>query len=300
MSKLKKYLLDEYQLNNLKYPTIALLSQLKTVNESTDLRENANKNDNPVDMQICDRCGEKYNVLVETVNMTECVHHSGKLFIRRNGELREKVYSCCSKIYNETSNTCEDLLGCTKSPHVFKEDDHNLLHKRIPFTALSSEMNEGHYRLVAIDCEMSYTTQGLELTRVTVLNSNGDTLIDELVKPNNPIVDLNTKFSGITSLESAKHTLDTIKLKLSEMINSETILVGHGLENDLNALRICHDRVIDTSVCFPHPRGLPYKYSLKRLASGVLGKEIQTGCHDSKEDAATCLELLQFKITNVF
>ena len=37
-------------------------------------------------------------------------------------------------------------------------------------------------------------------------------------------------------------------------------IAGHGLENDLRHLKLIHDRVIDTSLVFPHFYGLPYRY----------------------------------------
>ena len=37
------------------------------------------------------------------------------------------------------------------------------------------------------------------------------------------------------------------------------LFIGHGLENDLRALKILHSRVIDTSLVFPHFYGLPYR-----------------------------------------
>jgi hypothetical protein len=40
--------------------------------------------------------------------------------------------------------------------------------------------------------------------------------------------------------------------------------LGHGLENDLRALKILHSRVIDTSLVFPHFYGLPYRKMLWR------------------------------------
>lgn len=40
---------------------------------------------------------------------------------------------------------------------------------------------------------MSYTTQGLELTRVTVINDDCKTIYETLVKPDNPIIDYNTR-----------------------------------------------------------------------------------------------------------
>lgn len=63
-------------------------------------------------------------------------------------------------------------------------------------------------------------------------------MIDELVRPHNPVIDLNTRFSGIESLEGATHTLESIHSALCKLIGSDTIIIGHGLENDLNALRV--------------------------------------------------------------
>ena len=127
-------------------------------------------------------------------------------------------------------------------------------------------------------------------------------MLDELVRPHNPIVDLNTRWSGIKSLETATETLESIKQRISKLCSNDTILVGHGLENDLNVLRICHSKIIDTAAVFPHPNGLPYKYGLWKLARDHLGKIIQDSHHghDSLEDAQICMELLHHKTTTKF
>ncbi|KAG7246568.1 hypothetical protein CRUP_008936, partial [Coryphaenoides rupestris] len=44
----------------------------------------------------------------------------------------------------------------------------------------------------ALDCETCYTTSGLELSRVTVVNSGLHVVYDTFVKPDNDVVDLNT------------------------------------------------------------------------------------------------------------
>lgn len=79
------------------------------------------------------------------------------------------------------------------------------------------------------------------------------------------------------------------------------VLLGHSLESDLNALKICHPRCIDTAVIFHHPRGRPLKPGLAWLTKKWCGREIQNrgeGGHDPEEDARACLDLLRKKVEN--
>ena len=48
-------------------------------------------------------------------------------------------------------------------------------------------------RVYAMDCEMCYTTAGLQLTRVTVVDPDMATVFESIVKPSHPIVDYNTR-----------------------------------------------------------------------------------------------------------
>lgn len=93
--------------------------------------------------------------------------------------------------------------------------------------------------------------------------------------------------------------LSDIQKKLLDILHPRTILIGHSLNSDLNALKITHPFIIDTSIIYPHPRGPPLKSSLKWLAQRYLNREIQKGHgtagHDSIEDAKTCLDLVKQK-----
>jgi hypothetical protein len=55
---------------------------------------------------------------------------------------------------------------------------------------------------------------------------------------------------------------------LETFINKDTILIGHSLENDLHAMKLIHENVIDTSVLFARKNGS--KLKLKTLAFQLL------------------------------
>jgi len=91
-----------------------------------------------------------------------------------------------------------------------------------------------------MDCEMCYTSEGGEVTRITIVSSDLRIVYNTLVKPENPVVDYNTRFSGITErdLKHVTTTLKDVQAFLLNLLSSKTILIGHALGSDLRALRV--------------------------------------------------------------
>lgn len=158
-------------------------------------------------------------------------------------------------------------------------------------------------KILALDCEMCKTKNGPELTRITLINWDSQIVYDELVKPDSPIVDYLTQYSGITEerLSNITTKITDVHKALLELIDKDTIIVGHSLEWDFRSLKFAHPYIIDTSFIFQHTRGPPYKPGLKWLAHKWLKREIQKNDvlgHDSIEDALTCIDLLKLKLKN--
>lgn len=155
------------------------------------------------------------------------------------------------------------------------------------------------FPMFAVDCEMVETSKGLELARVSIVNESLECIYDTLVKPDLPVLDYKTKFSGINeeTLAPVTTSLRDVHQKLSMILPSRCILLGHSLENDLHALRLSHPHVIDTSCLFTPYASPRSKPSLRLIARKLLSKDIQseTSGHCSIEDASTCMKLVQKK-----
>uniref|UniRef100_A0A8C6RSP2 REX1, RNA exonuclease 1 n=1 Tax=Nannospalax galili TaxID=1026970 RepID=A0A8C6RSP2_NANGA len=243
--------------------------------------------------RICCRCGTEYLVSSSgrCVRNEECYYHWGRLRRNRVAGGWETQYMCCSAAVG--------AVGCqVAKQHVQDGRKENLegfvrtFEKEIPDNA--------HAGVFALDCEMSYTTYGLELTRVTVVDTDMQVVYDTFVKPDNEVVDYNTRFSGVTEadLVDTSITLRDVQAVLLSMFSADTILIGHSLESDLLALKVIHSTVVDTSVLFPHRLGLPYKRSLRNLMADYLRQIIQDNVdgHSSSEDASACMHLVTWKI----
>ncbi|KOX77476.1 Putative RNA exonuclease NEF-sp [Melipona quadrifasciata] len=157
--------------------------------------------------------------------------------------------------------------------------------------------------MIGLDCEMCKTTTGeLELTRISLVDESMKIIYDSLVKPDNPITDYLTRFSGITKemLEGITTTLSDVQQTLRKLLPPDAILVGQSLNSDLHTLKMMHPYIIDTSVIFNITGDRYRKTKLRTLVRKFLGERIQenTSGHCSTEDSQASMKLVQLKLAN--
>jgi len=134
------------------------------------------------------------------------------------------------------------------------------------------------FHVYGIDCEMCYPQQGLEATKVTLIDMYGNNVYQTYIKPETEIIDYNSEYSDIyeSTLEGVQITLPEVQNILKNFIHSNNVLVGHDLDNDLTAFRSSHPTCVNTSILFPHV--IPSLHSsLKYLASQFFSREVQCG-----------------------
>ncbi|XP_052753298.1 exonuclease GOR-like [Galleria mellonella] len=246
-------------------------------------RSDSEEETDAVDVHLCVRCNNVYEVTREGdyLKKESCMYHWGRLMGDR--------YTCCEAVFG--------TRGCTLACfHVWSGTRPGM---NGPF--------EGYVRarsprggVYALDTEMCYTTAGLELTSIAVIAPDGRLVYKAYVKPESPVVDHNTRFSGIRprDLGRATKTLRDVQNDILGFVGTDTILIGHALDNDLRALKLLHSAVLDTCVLYPHAKGFPLKRSLRDLSKEFLGRIIQHDIagHSPLEDARAAMDLVLLKV----
>ncbi|XP_015599559.1 RNA exonuclease 4 [Cephus cinctus] len=149
---------------------------------------------------------------------------------------------------------------------------------------------------IAMDCEMVGIGDGTEsmIARVSIVNRHGVCLYDKYVKPRERIKDYRTEVSGIRPHHLATgEEFAVVQKEVSEILKGK-ILIGHAIKNDLDVLYLSHPKrsLRDTSKYKPFRKvSMGNTPSLKKLALELLGIEIQTGEHNSVEDARAAMQL---------
>ena len=159
-------------------------------------------------------------------------------------------------------------------------------------------------RYLGLDCEMVGVGPGGRksvLARATIVDWDGNVVYDKFVRPHERVTDFRTFVSGV----KAKHLKDSRALRPEDCqaevrrFVSGKILVGHALQNDLKVLRLTHPQAQtrDTAFYRPYMRssgpngGKLRPQKLKTLCMEQIGMEIQSGQHDSGEDARAAMFL---------
>ncbi|KAG0230462.1 3'-5' exonuclease [Actinomortierella wolfii] len=152
-------------------------------------------------------------------------------------------------------------------------------------------------KYIGIDCEMVGVGPDGEqsaLARVSLVNFYGVTILDLFVRPLERVTDFRTAVSGITP----RHLATAVEFKEAQKkvadIIKDKVLVGHAIQNDLQALLLDHPQrlIRDTSKYKPfrvYAKGRTP--GLKKLAQEILGIKIQQGQHSSVEDARVTMLL---------
>ncbi|CED82537.1 pab-dependent poly-specific ribonuclease subunit pan2 [Phaffia rhodozyma] len=143
----------------------------------------------------------------------------------------------------------------------------------------------------------------LSLARVSCLRGSGSQeevpFIDDHIHTSEPVVDYLTDFSGIHPGDLdpplSEHTLVPLKVaykKLRLLVDLGCIFIGHGLKKDFRIINIFvpPSQVLDTVDLYSSPQR-QRKVSLRFLTWFLLKNDIQTGEHDSIEDARAALQL---------
>lgn len=292
---MQRYLLTQQQLADNGYPQPTRKEGVASINWGGDPPPSVQSVGANAMRHRCCRCGKPFIIYQDGQYQTveDCIYHYGRLIkTREYGEGVVSQYSCCSER--------RDSAGCQVAKlHVTAgiraaENAGYIQTAPAPQDSLAATV-------YALDCEMCYTTAGLELTRVSVVDMSLKPVYESLVRPPHPIVDYNTRFSGLTAEDfvSVTTSLQQVQRELLSLVASDTILLGHSLESDLRALKIIHISVVDTAIVFPHRKGPPLKRALRTLMKEYMQKFIQDdvdGGHDSLEDAQSCMELMLWKV----
>lgn len=165
-------------------------------------------------------------------------------------------------------------------------------------------------RYVALDCEMvGVGSSGKQsaLARASLVDWNGNVLLDSFVQVPSKVTDFRTQYSGVLPRHLQSHnamSVDDCRAKVTELLHGK-ILVGHALRNDLQALMLTHpaEDIRDTAKYRPYQRcGGDGKYrprKLRDLVAEHCGMTIQRPgeSHDSIDDARAALAL--FKVSRV-
>lgn len=163
---------------------------------------------------------------------------------------------------------------------------------------------------VVVDCEMVGCEDGRdEAVHLSAIDFiTGEVLINSIVKPQQPVREWRTNFTGLSPAAMAMATArgETLsgssgaRRELWKHIDENTVLVGQSLNFDLNVLGVSHATVVDSMILtheavFGGKKGFK-RWGLQELCRDILGLKIRQSQnrfgHDSLEDCFAARELV--------
>jgi RNA exonuclease 1 len=135
-----------------------------------------------------------------------------------------------------------------------------------------------------------------ELIRLTLVDYfSEEILVDNIVLPDVPMQHLNTKYSGVTwadirKAQRKKTGLDGkpgARQAFWKYVGPDTIVVGHGVQNDLRSLRLIHKHIVDSFLTeYARVKAKEAEEETRRLdmiAQGLLKPEDEELAEKSKD-----------------
>ncbi|KAH0363582.1 hypothetical protein KCU65_g7344, partial [Aureobasidium melanogenum] len=180
--------------------------------------------------------------------------------------------------------------------------------------AVSSSSLTTKRRAIALDCEMAggrvcdgLVNQLIQLTAIDYFS--GEVLISALVKPTLDIQQWRTEIHGVSrsmmsrAIDNGTALMDVFHARqlLFSFMNRNTILVGHALHNDLNVLKIAHDRCVDSEVLAKAAinRAGQNGVGLQKLCDELLGLSVQReASHSCLEDSFAAREAVIYMVSH--
>lgn len=266
------------------------------------------------DLVNCDHCQREFKPSQIKLE-SKCTFHPGKIQTStyENIKLGKKIYGTqytdraftCCKQQTGQSTGCKSL-----NHHVFKLKNSGELQTVKPFKSITQlrrqfgitndsniqKKRAEKIKAIGLDCEMCYTNKGFEMMKISISDFKTEKpLLNSIVHPDGDlIIDLNSHVSGVDEIPQSALTFDELLVKLAELTDENTIIVGHGLENDLNVLRMIYPLIVDTAIILSDNQvDVRRKDPLKKLAWDYLSENIQSGSHDSLEDAIIPIKIIK-------
>jgi DNA polymerase III epsilon subunit-like protein len=222
---------------------------------------------------------------------------SGKCLYFEMLQNSKRPYKCCSN----------GGRGCKTSPtHDFQMPLRAIKHEDFRQTPPASV--EPKFLAVALDCEMAGVAGGSSEAILLCVTDyfTGAVLLNRYVCPREPITQIRSSIHGISksTLENAIQQGQTLwgwegaRSELWKYIDSNTIIVGHALEHDLDALRMIHPRIVDSGILSRKAVGIHrIRWGLQTLCSELVHvgiRENKGAIHDCLEDVLATREVVLF------